>query len=307
MKSILHIVLLSLLALVLAVFLFLYSRPCDYSVGFTTDAKPDVVYYHLLNWRTWNRKQQAQIKVRDKHPVSHMEHRVVLPDTLLDFRWEIKNLDDSLTKVSACVSDPGRKLKNRLTARVLPTAFKKSVQYNVLDIMRKLESMRETFDFSFEGPAKFEARHCVYMSVRCPVRQKAHLMIATVSDLNQFVRQNELGLDGDPFLLIHNWELGDDSVFFDFCFPVQHIDAIPFHPQISYRYVEEMQACKSVFHGNYSISDISWLNLAKGLEEAGHSPSGTLIEVYLNDPHSGGNELEWKAEIFLGIAKPSAQ
>ena len=126
-------------------------------------------------------------------------------------------------------------------------------------------------------------------------------MIATVRDLNQFVRQNGLGLNGHPFLLIHDWDVGSDSILFDFCFPVKNHENIPSHPMIRYKRVEGMEAVRSDFHGNYSISDISWFNLAREAEKMGYSSTGTLIEVYHNDPHSGGNELEWKAEIFLGI------
>ena len=55
------------------------------------------------------------------------------------------------------------------------------------------------------------------------------------------------------------------------------------------------------FYGNYSITDITWYNLAEEASKLGYRHNHKLIEVYHNDPHSGGNELEWKAEIFLGI------
>jgi effector-binding domain-containing protein len=304
MKKIIIIAVAGLLLLFLGICFYLYSRPCDYKVSFTTEASPDVAWFHILNWDTWNRKQRGvQIKVTEKQAVSYIQSQVALNDTILDFQWIIEARGDSMTKVSACVSDPSRRLKNRLSAPVFSTAFKRSVRNNILDIMQRLESMRKTFNYEFVGPAYFEGRDCVYMTVQCGVRQKAASMITTVTDLNQFVRKNGLGLDGHPFLLIHDWKVGSDSIRFDFCFPISKHEAIPSHSLIRYKRVKGMEAVRSDFHGNYSITDLCWFKLAEELGDLGYKSTGTLIEVYHNDPHSGTNELEWKAEIFLGIQK----
>ena len=65
--------------------------------------------------------------------------------------------------------------------------------------------------------------------------------------------------------------------------------------------VESMDALKTDFFGNYGLTDITWYNLAEEVKKHGYRSNNRLIEVYFNDPHSGGNELEWKAEIYLGI------
>jgi hypothetical protein len=49
------------------------------------------------------------------------------------------------------------------------------------------------------------------------------------------------------------------------------------------------------------MTDITWYNLAEEVKKQGYRSNNKLIEVYFNDPHSGGNELEWKAEIYMGI------
>lgn len=304
MKRIITISLLSLVLLVLVSAIILYIRPCDYRASFTTKASPDVVYFHLLNWKNWNRKLSGvEIRVSGKQALQSVSSQVVLPDTILDFHWKIEALSDSSTEVTACVSDPDRRLKNRISAPLFPIAFKRNVRKNILDLMQRLEIMRKTFHFKFKGPSYFEARDCVYMTLNCHVRQKAATMIATVTELNQFVRQHELGFEGHPFLLIHDWKVGSDSICFDFCFPIRDQEAIPPHPQISFKHVEGMEAVQSDFYGNYSITDASWFKLAEEAEKMGYSSNGRLIEVYHNDPHSGGNEQEWKAEIFLGVQK----
>ena len=161
--------------------------------------------------------------------------------------------------------------------------------------------MLKTFRFEFTGYQNFKGKSCVYMKLRSTPRGKAGAMISNVIGLNQFVKENNLEMDGSPFLIIYDWNEFKDSISFDFCFPVKPTKLVPEHPKIKFMTVDSMEAVKTDFYGNYSITDISWHNLTEEAKELGYRSNNKLIEVYYNDPHIGGNELEWKAEIYLGI------
>lgn len=282
--------------------IYLYGRPGDYLAHFTVKTTPDIVYYNIHNWNFWNRIHlQAKIEVINNNPVSNISQKVLLKDTTLIFNWKLISLSDSVTMVRVYVSDPERRFFNRLTVPFKNTAFKKSVRGNLLDIKARLELMLSTFHYEFTGLKHFEKKNCVYVSIKCPAREKARAMMMNVAALNQFVRQNNLELDGNPFLVVDEWSVFSDSIRFDFCFPVKQTEAVPQHPEIKFKTVDGMPAIKTNFFGNYSISDISWYNLTEEAKQLGYRSNNKLIEVYLNDPHNGGNELEWKAEIFLGI------
>jgi effector-binding domain-containing protein len=203
--------------------------------------------------------------------------------------------------VRAYVSDPSRKLYNRLTVPFINTRFKNGVRDNLLDIKTRLELMLKKFHYEFTGYHQFEKKSCVCINLKSTPRGKARAMMSNVIELNQFVRQNNLELDGNPFLVVLDWNEFNDSISFDFCFPIIRISAVPEHPKIKFMTVESMDAIKTDFYGNYSITDITWYNLAEEAKKLGYRSNHKLIEVYHSDPHSGGNELEWKAEIYLGI------
>ena len=282
--------------------IFILTRPCDFQTRFSVSTTPDVAYFHLLNWHIWNRKEaSSSIEITSRKPVKQLTHKVALVDTTLIFSWDIKPLNDSITMVRACISDPDRKGFNRLMAPLGKTAFIKSVSGNLADILRRLEIMLETFHYDYAGRSHLEEISCVYIALNSTKRGKARAMIANVTALNQFVRQNELLLNGNPFVLVHRWNEFQDSIQFDFCFPIARTEAVPDHPEIRLKTVESMDAIKTDFYGNYSISDIAWYRLAEEATRLGYRRNGKLVEVFHNDPHAGGNELEWKAEIFLGI------
>ena len=300
-KIVVSIVLIILLALIGGI-AYLLIRPCDYRAHFTVKTTPDIVYFNILNWDNWNRKQaNSKIEITSKNPVRNVSKKVLLNDTTLIFNWEFKPLNDSITMVRVCVSDPDRKLYNRLTVPFINTPFKNSVRGNLLDIKTRLELMLKTFHYEFTGYDQFEKKSCVYINLKSTPRGKARAMMENVIELNQFVRQNNLELDGNPFVLVHDWNEFKDSINFDFCFPITRTDAVPEHPEIKFKTVEGMDAIKTDFYGNYSITNITWYNLSEEANKLGYRSNHKLIEVYFNDPHSGGNELEWKAEIYLGI------
>lgn len=300
-KIFVSIALIILLALIGGI-TFLLSRPGDYQAHFTVKTTTDVAYFNILNWDIWNRNNLIdKMDILGKTPVSNISRKVTLKDTTLIFNWEFKKLNDSITVVRVYVSDPHRKLYNRLTVPFINTRFKNGVRGNLLDIKTRMELMLKTFHYEFAGYHRFEKKKCVYINLKSTPKGKARAMMSTVTELNQFVRQNKLELDGKPFLVVHDWNELKDSISFDFCFPINRIDAVPEHPEIKFKTVESMDALKTDFYGNYSISDISWHNLAEEAKKLGYRSNHKLIEVYYNDPHLGGNELEWKAEIYLGI------
>lgn len=301
MKKI-FILLAFIILLVLIGVVFLLNRPSDYQAHFMVKSTPDIAYYNILNWNMWNRNESnSKIDILTRNPVRNISQKVIQKDTTLIFNWEFKNLNDSVTIVRAFVSDPNRKIYNRLTVPFIDTRFKIGVRNNLLDIKTRLELMLNKFHYKFTGYHHFEKKTCVYINLKSTPRDKARAMMSNVTELNQFVRQNNLELDGNPFLVVHDWNESVDSINFDFCFPIARIETVPEHPKIKYMTVESMDALKTDFYGNYSISDITWFKLAEEVKKQGYQSNNKLIEVYYNDPHSGGNELEWKAEIYMGI------
>ena len=178
---------------------YLLTRPCDYRASFTVKTSPDIAYFNILNWDIWNRKQAtSKIEITSKDPVRHVSNRILLNDTTLIFNWEFNPLNDSITTIRACVSDPERRFFNRLTAPFLNTPFKNGVRGNLLDIKTRLELMLKTFHYEFTGYSRFDKRACVYITFKSTQRGKAREMISNVVKLNQFVKQNNLGLDQFP-------------------------------------------------------------------------------------------------------------
>lgn len=281
---------------------YLFVKNWDYRLYFTTKSSAGVVYQNVHDWNIWNHKLlHENFKITGKKPWKEVDTQVMLKDTTLEFHWKFKQLNDSVTKVIVGVSDPDRKLWNRIRVPFTETDFEKSITANVKDVKEKIRVVNESFAFELVGESSATPKSCVYVSTQSTHRGKAREMMNNVILLNQFVKQNELGLNGNPFLLVNQFDFANDTIHFDFCFPIQYPDKVPEHPDIKVKTLKLDKALKGNFYGNYAISDMSWYLLAEKAKELKLEPDGQILEEYFNDPHSGGNELEWKAEVFMSL------
>jgi len=110
-----------------------------------------------------------------------------------------------------------------------------------------------------------------------------------------------LELQGDPFLQVTHWDQQTDSIAFDFCFPIRANDSLPVSEVVKFKEVQAFTGIKTIFNGNYSISDKSWYWLLRHAENNNIEVDPLPFEVYKNDPHMGGDALQWEAEVYLPI------
>ena len=57
----------------------------------------------------------------------------------------------------------------------------------------------------------------------------------------------------------------------------------------------------NIYNGNYITSDRAWYELLDDAERKNIEVHQTPVEVFYNNPNYGGDELNWKAEIYMPL------
>ena len=293
-----------LVILILSTWYFFLKR-WDYKVKFTVHAHSSLAYTFIKDHRDWNGKtlKPGQIHFLQEEPWSYLCCELNLKDTTYLFDWHLKQKNDSITKISVGVSDKDRNLANRFDVLFSSAEFEKSIRKNIKIIRDRIMERNKEFSYEFSGLDSIAEVPCVFISTRSTVRGKADEMIRNVIDLNMFVKEHNLGLNGNPMVVVKEWAPSADSISFDFCFPILYPELVPSHPRISLRNVSVRRALRADFYGNYSYSDYSWNLLFKEAQKKNLQTTGRIIEVFYNDPHSGGNDVNWKAGIYMEVEK----
>ncbi|QIA07698.1 hypothetical protein [Draconibacterium halophilum] len=285
---------------------YFFLKKWDYKVMFTAPVNSSVAYSFIQNHNEWDGKtlKAGQLIIKDEEPWKQLASELQLNDEKWDFNWFLKQKNDSVTKVVVQCSQPNRKMKNRFDILLQRSIFSKSVKKNIKIIRDKMIERSNEFSYTFKDYNSINEIACIAISTQSTIRGKADEMIRNVLDLNMFVKDNELGLNGDPMLVIHHWDPSTNVINFEFCFPVMHPERIPDHPNIKLKKVVVSKAIYAEYFGNYCYSDYSWGALYKKLKkEEGDEPTGRIIEVFYNDPHSGGDDKTWKAGIYMELRK----
>lgn len=299
------ILILSTVILLALTLWYFFLKKWDYKVEFTVNAPQSVAYSFIKAHHDWNGKTLGKndLTYVVAQPWSALASELKIKDADYRFYWELTAKNDSLTKVTVGVSDGVHSLANRLAILFRKTRFETDIKKNMTTIRDKIVERNGEFRYSLEGKDSIAEIPCVFLSTRSSVRGKADEMIRNVITLNMYVKEHDLGLNGNPMVVVQNWTPAADSIDFDFCFPVLYPERIPTHPEIGFRLVSVPTALRADFYGNYSYSDYTWNLLFAEAQKKDLQTSGRIVEIFYNDPHNGGNDLDWKAGIYLELKK----
>lgn len=280
-----------------AVLWYLFIKPNDYQVTFKTKAVPGTINQAIKLWANGIAHSQF-LKQKD---LQHFSHQLQFNDSIHTYEWKVKPLTDSTSQVKVFVTDTENSLSNKLTILFSETDFEKRTKSTVTDLAEALKEHTESFKVTVIGLDEIPSKYCAYVSLKSTQAQKAQKMMEYSPVLNNVLVENKIKLAGAPFIEIENWEMQNDSITFNFCYPIIKSDTLPKIEGIHYKQIPRRKAIKSVFNGNYIISDRAWYTMIDFANKNDLTVENQPFEIFYSNPNMGGNELTWKAEIFIPL------
>ena len=116
-----------------------------------------------------------------------------------------------------------------------------------------------------------------------------------------YIKENDIELKGDPFISVTHWDPITQDLNFDFCFPIDSVSARPEDPEVRFKTLKSERYLKAIFNGNYRISQQGWYSLFDYAQRNNIALGSEIIEIYRNDPHEGGDSMQWVAELLIPI------
>ena len=289
-------VVLSALLIVGAIW-YLFIMPQDYIVRFQTKALPGTVNQIAKFWAD----QQNNAHFQEQKSLSDFTTTLIVNDTTLTLNWKITPMNDSISRVKVAISDNEHSLKNRILLPFTTTYFEKRSKRTVKDVYTLLKSHLSNFKTTIVGEEVIPEKYCVCVPLKGTQLGKVKGMMENYSRLSNFVAKNSIKPDGRPLIEVQDWNTKNDSITYNFCFPIIKTDSLPQDHDFVYKKVQKRKALKAIYNGNYLTSDRAWYALMHYAEKKGLKINEKPFEVFHTNPNMGGNELEWKAEIFMPI------
>jgi effector-binding domain-containing protein len=272
-----------------------------YQISFTTRQPAGIVYNQILEWKPTKENGISEIAVDHGTQYSEVVQQVRIGDSLFTYRWQFSKKNDSLTQVNVRITDEHNGLYQKMQVPFSDNDFVKRSVKNVAEVGNSMVLNAKKFRVHTIKDTVFLGGFCAYLPLESPVDKKAATMLYSIADLMGYVKENELELQGDPYLEVVDWDQKTSMIRYNFCFPLLQSDSLPASNKILFKETPSFKAIKAEFNGNYSISDNAWYYLLEYAEQNQLKVKSLPVELYLNDPHTSGTPLHWKANIYLPL------
>ncbi|PQJ16471.1 GyrI-like domain-containing protein [Aureicoccus marinus] len=287
------------LALVLGSLLwYLFLRPYDARARWEVKALPGTINQTL---KAWDKSLPTDQGIAQGDDLTELIQLLPYGDSLHQYRWELNQKTDSTTQIVLYVTDKNNSVSNRLASPFSTTALEQRTLQNVTDFRTRLKDHLNNTRVTFLGEEELGTTFCAYIPVASTQWEKAAMMMKHQPLLSQVLAENEVQLNGLPFIEVTKWNQTNDSIYYNFCFPIIRSERLPNHPEIKYKRLFSKKVLKAEYNGNYITSDRAWYALQNYAERNGIAVENTPIEFFYNNPNMGGNALSWKAEVFLPL------
>ena len=276
---------------------YLIIKPYDYLVTFKIKTTAGTINQSI---KLWNTSLENSRPIQQEN-LKNLTQQIIIKDSTYNYEWSISSLNDSISKVSVYVTDIDHSFANKISIPFGTTDFEKRTQNTITDFIEKLKEHLSKTRVSEVVVDSTRSTYCAFIPMKGLQIEKASGMMQNYSLLTSVLSVENIEMNGTPFVEITNWNTQNDSITYNFCFPVIKSDSLPKDPRIEYKQYNGVKALKAIYNGNYITSDRAWYALLDYAENHDIVVAKKPLEVFYSNPNFGGDELQWKAEIFIPI------
>jgi effector-binding domain-containing protein len=276
---------------------YLIIKPYDYLVTFKVKTSAGTINQSI---KLWNTSLENSSPIQQEN-LKNLTQQIIVKDSTFNYDWSISSVNDSISKVNVYVTDIDHSFANKISIPFGTTDFEKRTQNIITNFIDKLKEHLNKIRVRVVGIDSTRTTYCAYIPMKGLQIEKARGMMQNYSLLTSVLSAENIEMNGTPFVEITNWNTQNDSIAYNFCFPVIKSDSLPIDPRIQYKQYSGVKALKASYNGNYITSDRAWYAL---LDYAGNNDIEIVkkpLEVFYSNPNFGGDELKWEAQIYLPI------
>ena len=276
---------------------YLIIKPYDYLVTFKVKTTVGTINQSI---KLWNTSLENSSPIQQDN-FANLTQQIKIKDSTYNYEWSLSRLNDSITKVKVYVTDLNNSLANKISIPFSKTDFEKQTIKTVSNFTENLLQHLKKIRVTIEGKSSTRSVFCAFIPMKSLQKEKARGMIQNYSLLNSFLSTDNIKMNGTPFIEVTNWNIENDSIAYNFCFPIIKNDSLPKHSLIQYKQYNQVTALKAVYNGNYITSDRAWYALLDYAKQNNIAVNNNPVEVFYNNPNYGGDEMRWKADIYMPI------
>jgi len=278
---------------------YVFVYPYDYLVTMQVKANTGTINQTI---KLWNSSLDDTELIFDKD-LEHLSQRLHFNDSTHIYDWNISEVNDSISKIKIFTKDSANSIINKIKIPFFDTDFEKRTKNTLKKFSKLLAEDLKNINIKLVGEENIDSTYYAYVSNKTTQFGKAGGMMRDFPLLDPFLVNNGVELNGKPFIEITRWDMVNDSLEFKFCYPIIKNDSLPQHPDLKYGFRKQQKGLKAIYNGNYIMSDRAWYALLDYARKNNISVTGLPLEIFYNNPNTGIDDKNWKAEVFMPLSK----
>lgn len=294
-----------LLGLLFSLFLvwYLFLKKSDYCISFKVKAATGIIFQGVQEWSFAQSVSQKETYITlEKKNFDFIKQEMNKGNTRMEYTWEMKSINDSVTSINVSIKDFNNSIYNRLTAPFFSTSFKVEQIKKITSFKDALENHIKNFKVKIEGEGSSEDTYVAYINLKSVMQEKAQTMIRNDEIITGYLQQNKIKIIGSPYVEIVNWNQDTETLNFNYCFPIEKDAAIVKSEVVHFKTIPALKGLKATYYGNFRTSDRAWFTLLDYAKKNDIKLDNKPLEHFLANPFNGGNELEWETKIIIPYA-----
>ena len=283
---------------------YFFIKESDYCITFKVKTASGTVYQGIQEWSADQLKEKNEnFSLVEKRNFNFIKQEMKSGKTQMEYTWEMKTVNDSVTKVIVGIKDINNSFYNRLTVPFFNTDFKKEQISKITDFKKGLDKFLENFKVKINGEGKSEETFVAYINLRSVIQEKAQTMLNKDEIITGYLHTNSIKITGKPYLEIQNWNIDKEMLDFNYCFPIDKSTKYITNPFVKFKTIPAQKGLKATYYGNYRTSDRAWFALLDYAKSHDYKLDNKPLEHFMDNPFYGGNELKWKTEIIIPFSE----
>ena len=279
---------------------YLFIKESDYCISFKVNTATGTVFQGIQEWSAiQHQKHNENYTILEKRNFDFIKHEMKKGNTQFEYTWDIKSINDSVTKVSVGIKELNHGLYNKLTAPFFDTSFKKEQIKKITDFKKGLSEHIKNFKVKIEGEGTSEETFVAYISLKSVLQEKAQNMIMSDAGITGFLFDNKIKIIGRPYVEIINWNLESETIDFNYCFPIDKDTKVIANETVKFKTLPALKGLKATYYGNFRTSDRAWFTLLDYAKKNNIKLQKKVLEHFLANPFNGGDELKWETQIII--------
>jgi effector-binding domain-containing protein len=290
------------LSIILSLFLvwYLFIKESDYTISFKINTSTGTVFQGVQEWSTAQaQKGNENYAILEKENFDFIKYEIRKGDSQFYYAWNIKSVNDSVTKIDVSIKELNHSLYNKISAPFFNTKFKQEQIEKIISFKKALEEHLKVFKVKIDGEGTSEGTFVAYINLKSVLQEKAQSMIQNDASITGYLQKNNIKIIGRPFVEVQNWDFDSEKLDFNYCFPVEKRADFPPSSVVKFKTLPALKGLKATYFGNFRTSDRAWFALLDYAKRHDYKLSNKPLEHFLANPFNGGEEIEWETQIIV--------